>query len=83
MASVRGIAIDLEVNLAPEHKRSDAEIAKAAISAMRWHSMVPDERVKVEVESGWVTLTGERRDSFPYLFRTSVRCRTVESATFR
>jgi osmotically-inducible protein OsmY len=66
VGGVRGIAIDLEVQLAPEHKRSDAEIAEAAISAMRWHSMVPDERVKVEVESGWVTLTGELDWGYQY-----------------
>ncbi len=66
VGGVRGIAIDLEVQLAPEHKRSDAEIAQAAISAMRWHSMVPDERVKVEVESGWVTLTGELDWGYQY-----------------
>jgi len=46
------------VKLTPEHKRFDAEIAKAAIAGMRWHSMVPDKRVKVEVESGRVMLTG-------------------------
>ena len=66
VAGVRGIAIDLEVKLAPEHKRSDAEIAEAAIAAMRWHSMVPDERVKVEVETGWVTLTGELDWGYQY-----------------
>ena len=66
MAGVRGIAIDLDVNLAPEHKRSDAEIAEAAILAMRWHSLVRDERVKVEVENGWVTLTGELDWGFQY-----------------
>lgn len=59
VSGVRGMAIDLEVKLAPEHKRSDADIAEAAIAALRWHSLVPDERVKVEVENGWVTLTGE------------------------
>lgn len=58
VAGVRGIAVDLDVKLAPEHRRSDAEIAAAAIAALRWHSMVPDDRVKVEVENGWVTLSG-------------------------
>ena len=66
VAGVRGIAIDLEVKLAPEHKRSDAEIAEAANLAMRWHSLVPDGRVKVEVENGWVTLTGELDWGFQY-----------------
>lgn len=46
------------MKLAPEHKRFDAEIAKAAIAGIRWQSMVPDKRVKVEVESGRIMLTG-------------------------
>jgi osmotically-inducible protein OsmY len=59
VAGVRGIAVELEVKPAGEHKRSDAEIAKAALAALRWHSWVPEEHVKVEVEDGWVTLSGE------------------------
>lgn len=59
VSGVRGIALDLDVKLAPEHKRSDSEIAQAAITALRLNSLVPDDKVKVEVEEGWVTLTGE------------------------
>jgi len=59
VAGVRGIAVDLEVRLAPGHQRTDAEIAQAATHALRWHSLVPQEKVKVVVEAGWVTLTGE------------------------
>lgn len=59
VSGVRGIAIDLEVTLSPGHKTSDADIAQAALHAMRWHSSVPDERVQVEVDDGHVTLTGE------------------------
>jgi osmotically-inducible protein OsmY len=59
VAGVRGIAIELDVKLSIEHKRSDSEIALAAIAALRWNTLVPDERVKVEVSNGWVTLTGE------------------------
>ena len=66
VAGLRGIAIDLDVTLAPEHKRSDADIAEAAIAAMRWHSMVPENRVKLEVENGWVTLGGELDWGYQY-----------------
>jgi osmotically-inducible protein OsmY len=59
VAGVRGIAVQLEVRLAPDHHRTDAEIAQAALHALRWQSLVPEERVKVEVEHGWVTLTGD------------------------
>jgi osmotically-inducible protein OsmY len=56
---VRGIALELDVKLAAEHKRSDSEIAQAAASALRLNSMVPEGKVQIEVENGWVTLIGE------------------------
>ncbi len=59
VAGVRGIAIELDVKLSSAHKRSDSEIAQAAITALRWNALVPDEHIKVEVDDGWVTLTGE------------------------
>ena len=59
VAGVRGIVLELDVKLAAELKLSDSEIAQAAASALRGSSLVPDERVKVEIEDGWVTLTGE------------------------
>lgn len=59
VAGVRGIAVDLDVYLAPGDQRSDAEVAQAALQALAWHSLVPEDKVKVEVEDGWVTLTGE------------------------
>ncbi|MCC2633647.1 BON domain-containing protein [Ramlibacter sp.] len=59
VSGVRGIAVDLEVRLTPGHARTDAEIAQAAVHALRWHSLVPEDKVKVEVENGWVTLSGE------------------------
>ncbi|MBG9390232.1 BON domain-containing protein [Caenimonas aquaedulcis] len=59
VTGVRGIAVDLEVRVAPSHKRNDQDIAQAAASALRWHSLVPDDRITVEVEDAWVTLRGE------------------------
>jgi osmotically-inducible protein OsmY len=59
VSGVRGIAVELDVKLPGEHQRDDSEIAKAALAALRWHVWVPEERLKVEVEDGWVTLSGE------------------------
>lgn len=59
VSGVCAIALDLEVRLSPEHKRSDSDIAQAAMTALRLNSLVPDDKVKVEVEDGWITLTGE------------------------
>lgn len=59
VSGVRGIAVDLEVLLADGAKTRDTDIAQAALSAMHWHSAVPDDRVRIEVDDGHVTLTGE------------------------
>ena len=58
VAGVRGLVIRLEVKLAPDHKRSDEELSEAARYALRWNSLVPDDKVKVEVEDGWVAHGG-------------------------
>ena len=59
VAGVRGIALDLDVKLSAEHQRTDADIAGAATAALALNTLVPRGKVKVEVEKGWVTLTGE------------------------
>lgn len=72
VAGVRGIALELDVKLAPAHKRSDSEIAEAAAAALRWNALLSDSSVIVEVEEGWVTLTGEVR--WGYQLRNAEQC---------
>jgi osmotically-inducible protein OsmY len=56
---VKAIAMELDVKLSSEHKRGDSDIAAAVIHALAWNSMVPRDRITVEVEHGWVTLSGQ------------------------
>jgi osmotically-inducible protein OsmY len=56
---VKAIANDLEVRLPGAAARCDAEIARAAVEALRWKTSVPDDRVEVSVSKGWITLEGE------------------------
>jgi osmotically-inducible protein OsmY len=57
VAGVRGVANDLVVRVGNKH--SDTDIAKAAADALKWNVLVPEDRIKVKVENGWLTLTGE------------------------
>ena len=57
LAGVRGIANDIVVE--PTAERSDTDIAKAAVDALKWNVLVPSEKIKVKVNKGWVRLTGE------------------------
>ena len=59
VAGVKAIAIELDVIPAGVHQRSDTEIAAAVEHALSWNTSVPQGRVRVTVEKGWVTLGGE------------------------
>lgn len=56
---VRAIAEEIKVKLPYEIQRSDADIATAAVDRLAWDTGTPNEAVKVKVEGGWITLTGE------------------------
>jgi len=58
VAGVKGVAEDIEVNLGFNHKKTDAEVAQAAINALKWNVLVPNDKIKVTVENGWVTTEG-------------------------
>jgi osmotically-inducible protein OsmY len=57
VSGVRTMAQDLSVKLLSDHKHSDAEIAAAIQSALKWDVMVP-KTVTAKVTSGSVTLEG-------------------------
>jgi osmotically-inducible protein OsmY len=54
---VRGIVNNLVVK--PVTERSDVDLAKAAVDALKWNVMVPTDDVKVKVDDGHITLTGQ------------------------
>lgn len=53
---VRAVANDIEVM--PGLQLSDPEIARNAATALKTHFNVPDEKIKVTVKDGWITLEG-------------------------
>ncbi|MDB5491903.1 MAG: ornithine aminotransferase [Micavibrio sp.] len=56
---VLGVAEEIQVQLPFERQRGDEDIATAAIERLSWDTFVPPDAVKVKVEDGYVTLTGE------------------------
>ena len=56
---VRAVAERIQVRLPGSLKRSDEDIAGAASNAIEWNVLVPRGRVKVQVQDGVVTLSGE------------------------
>lgn len=56
---VQAIANELDVKLPGSSVRHDQDLAIACVSALKTNIAVPDEKIKVTVNSGWVLLEGE------------------------
>lgn len=56
---VKGIAQEIEVRPPGMGQTTDDQIAKRAVDTISWNSSIPEGAVKVKVQKGWVTLTGE------------------------
>jgi len=56
---VKGVVEKIQVRLSGSFKRSDEDIGGAVANALEWNVAVPYDRVKVQVEDGLVTLSGE------------------------
>jgi len=59
VTGVKAIALELDVKLSPDHKRSDTEIAANAEQALKWNTSISPEAIRFTVDHGWVTLQGE------------------------
>jgi osmotically-inducible protein OsmY len=59
VAGVKALAVEVDVILPGSSVRNDADIARSAENVLEWNSYVPRSRVKVLVEDGIVTLSGE------------------------
>jgi osmotically-inducible protein OsmY len=55
---VKALAVEMKVTLPAYGKRTDADIAESAKNILGWTSSLPADAVKVLVEGGWVTLSG-------------------------
>jgi osmotically-inducible protein OsmY len=58
VVGVTALAIEMDVKLAGTSKRNDSELASAAVAALQSATYLPND-VKVKVEGGWITLSGE------------------------
>jgi osmotically-inducible protein OsmY len=56
---VKAVAEEIKVSLPGSFKRSDEDIARAVANVLDWNVAVPHDRVKVQVQDGMVTLSGE------------------------
>src|SRR5579872_3895780 len=59
IVGVKAVAEEIKVGPSPTYERSDTDIARAVATALAWHSAVQEDRIKIKVEKGVVTLDGE------------------------
>ncbi|SDA28970.1 Osmotically-inducible protein OsmY, contains BON domain [Methylobacterium sp. UNC378MF] len=56
---VRGIVEEIEVRFAGGTPPRDEDLAQRAVQMLDWSATVPRNAVQVQVQGGWVTLTGK------------------------
>jgi len=59
VSGVRALAIEIKVTLAGSTEHTDSDVAESVEDALDWTTGLPLDSVKVMVEDGWVTLSGE------------------------
>ena len=59
VAGVKALAIELKVKLIESSVRTDGDIAASARNVLQWTSSVQSDAVKITVEKGLITLTGQ------------------------
>ena len=59
VSGVKAVAEDIQVGPSPSYNKTDTEIAEAVLNALKWHSAVMENRIRIKVEKGFVTLDGE------------------------
>lgn len=75
VSGVLAVADELTVALPDESLRTDTDIARSAVQALRWHVEVPDTQIQVRVDRGWITLAG----SVDWQFQRNAAEHTVRS----
>jgi len=65
VAGVKAVVEEIEVKYNNSWaKKDDNEIATEIFNAWKWNWRIPNDKVKVKVEKGWVTLEGELEWNF-------------------
>lgn len=58
VGGVKAIVNQIKVNIGTSYRRTDQDIADAALNALKWNSWIPEDKIRVKVETGFLTLEG-------------------------
>jgi osmotically-inducible protein OsmY len=59
VSGVKALAVEMDVKLMGSSARNDIDIARSVDNVLQYTTYLPEKSIKVKVESGWVTLSGE------------------------
>jgi osmotically-inducible protein OsmY len=55
---VKAVVEDIHVKFANDLNKTDLDLANEVLSGMKWNWSIPNDKIQVKVEDGWVTLDG-------------------------
>jgi osmotically-inducible protein OsmY len=64
VTGVKAVVEKIEVKFDHDLEKNDNDIAKEVLHAFNWNWKIPGEKIKVQVEEGWVRLEGELQWNF-------------------
>lgn len=59
VAGVKAVAEEITIEFNGGAKHTDTQVATEIVNAFKWNWAIPEDKVHVTVENGWVTLSGE------------------------
>jgi len=59
VSGVKAVAEEIKITPAGSYRRADEDVARSATNTLNWNVWVPPDRVKVMVQDGWITLSGD------------------------
>ncbi|WP_324827708.1 BON domain-containing protein [Qipengyuania zhejiangensis] len=59
VGGVNAIAEELKIRFSSDAKTADHEIARRILDIFKYSALIPEEKIQVKVEKGWVSLTGD------------------------
>lgn len=64
VAGVKAIVEKIDVKFGSANSHDDAHIASGIVQSLNWNWAIPNDKVKVKVEDGWVTLQGDLSNTY-------------------
>lgn len=64
IAGVVAVVIDIDVRLRESEQRTDEDVALSVRAVLDWIAGLEEHAIKIKVEKGWVTLSGEVEDGY-------------------